>query len=450
MDCECTGTEMRPMIAMPPRPQHDGGARTEEIRRPPPSSRSPSGRPARRRRSRGILPYVVLLILGVSRIASAKSECGERSLRSTTKDGSVAESHAEQFSKRHLQQVSSKRDRIDAIAAPAKGAESTSISNEIDRLLRRGAAKQRGTNEREPRRGRGSKNNNRGRKKQRGSNNNKGRNKKRGGGNNSPAATNRKQQKGRAANQAKRKRNTAKRAKQQSRTNVSNGRGNKKQTTAAKKNKTRSKGGYNGDTGGKNYKKKASSGRGSTNYSTNKKAAGDGSSSATVQKTVMKKLHGYYPISGEGKCVKDNSYPDYMGADREYYFAPVLNQCCRRHFRGSAPECVAESSKPTRKVPTGGGWGWGGGSWSGGQGRGSGSSTSGEAWRKPAGAWQPPVADKHPPCDPWLPGFPQRGCDIIIEIESPPTIATYEPTHIPTGECALRGFALKKGLLAPH
>ena len=68
-----------------------------------------------------------------------------------------------------------------------------------------------------------------------------------------------------------------------------------------------------------------------------------------------KPLYGYYPNFDDETCLRDDTYPNYMKTDIDFYFAGDINQCCRLHYRGRVKDCIGKSERHEGRW-AGGGW----------------------------------------------------------------------------------------------
>ena len=69
--------------------------------------------------------------------------------------------------------------------------------------------------------------------------------------------------------------------------------------------------------------------------------------------------YGYYPDFDNDICISDESYPNYMKTDVEFYFSTTINECCRLHYKGSVKDCVDVSMKVAKKTEWKEPQGWG-------------------------------------------------------------------------------------------
>jgi len=69
--------------------------------------------------------------------------------------------------------------------------------------------------------------------------------------------------------------------------------------------------------------------------------------------------YGYYPDFDNDICISDESYPNYMKTDVEFYFSTTINECCRLHYKGSVKDCLDVSMKVAKKTEWKEPQGWG-------------------------------------------------------------------------------------------
>ena len=69
--------------------------------------------------------------------------------------------------------------------------------------------------------------------------------------------------------------------------------------------------------------------------------------------------YGYYPDFDNDICISDESYPNYMKTDVEFYFSTTINECCRLHYKGSVKDCLDVSMKVAKKAEWKEPQGWG-------------------------------------------------------------------------------------------